>query len=78
MLKNAPTLAIVAVDTDENGPLNIWGPNFHNDIVMKFQSDPPDLPAFVLEGHDRRARVEAHVLPQAVEALPKESIEKMK
>ena len=29
MLKNAPTLAIVAVHTEENEPPKIWGPKFH-------------------------------------------------
>ena len=29
MLKNAPTLAIVAVDTDENEPPKNWGQKFH-------------------------------------------------
>ena len=29
MLKNEPTLAIVAVDTEENEPLKIWGVSFH-------------------------------------------------
>ena len=28
MLQNAPTLAIVAVDTEENEPLKIWGDFF--------------------------------------------------
>ena len=36
MLKNEPTLAIVAVDTEENEPLNVWGVSFHsfNRILM--------------------------------------------
>ena len=29
MLKNAPTLAIVAVHTEENEPLKIWGDLFN-------------------------------------------------
>ena len=29
MLKNEPTLAIVAVHTEENEPPKIWGPKFH-------------------------------------------------
>ena len=29
MLKNEPTLAIVAVDTGENEPLKVWGVSFH-------------------------------------------------
>ena len=29
MLKNEPTLAIVAVDTEENEPLKVWGVSFH-------------------------------------------------
>ena len=28
-LKNEPTLAIVAVDTEENEPLKVWGVSFH-------------------------------------------------
>ncbi len=47
MLKNAPTLAIVVVHTEENEPPKIWGPKFHyfnpllsHDSVAKLQPQP--------------------------------------
>ena len=35
MLQNAPTLAIVAVHTEENGPPKVWKQTFHyfNDLL---------------------------------------------
>ena len=40
MLKNEPTLAIVAVDTEENEPLKVWGVSFHyfNRLLSHYQN----------------------------------------
>ena len=45
LLKNEPTLAIVAVDTAENEPLKVWGVSFHyfNRILTDWSSSPEKL-----------------------------------
>ena len=80
MLKNEPTLAIVAVDTGENEPLKVWGVSFHyfnrilrRDLRVPARRAPPVAPrCSPNRGHSRSGELRpSNTLPRNKKAHKK-------